>query len=127
MKIVVIDDDSAMSELIKILLLPITPDVVTLTSEPEEINSLKVIQPDIVLLDLMTQEINGCDVCKKIREFSNIPILVLSALDSPQLIADALDSGADDYLIKPVGSNILIAHINKLVRRNKSIANMFVI
>ena len=127
MKIVVIDDDSAMSELIKILLLPITPDVVTLTSEPEKINSLKAIQPDIVLLNLMAPAINGCEVCKKIREFSNTPILVLSALDSPQLIADSLDAGADDYLIKPVGSNILIAHINKLVRRNKSIANMFAI
>ena len=64
-------------------------------------------------------EMDGWQVCKQIRTFSDTPILILSALDSPGLVAAALDSGADDYLIKPVTSGVLVAYINKLVRRAK--------
>ena len=64
---------------------------------------------------------SGWQVSKAVREFSKVPILILSALDSPGLVAAALDAGADDYLIKPVPSNVLVAHINNLVRRNRLI------
>jgi DNA-binding response OmpR family regulator len=52
-----------------------------------------------------------------VREFSNVPIVILSALDDPAMIASALDAGADDYLVKPVSSSILVAHLNRLIRR----------
>ena len=121
MKIVVIDDDQAMTELLILLLLPITSNVIAAHSGEEGILITKEEDPDIILLDLMMPDMNGWDVCKKIREFSHTPILILSALDSPKFISQALEFGADDYIIKPVGSSILIAHINKLVRRNNSL------
>ncbi len=67
----------------------------------------------------MMPEMDGWEVCKAIREFSNLPILILSALDNPGMVAAALDAGADDYLIKPVPSGVLIAHINNLLRRSR--------
>jgi two-component system KDP operon response regulator KdpE len=73
--------------------------------------------PDVIILDLMMPDMDGYEVCAKIRDFSIVPILVLSALDMPGMVSKALDAGADDYLIKPVTSSILIAHLNNLVRR----------
>ena len=118
MKILVIDDDPAMTDLLTVLLIPASAEVITANSGPEGIRLVKEVGPDIVTLDLMMPDMNGWQVSKAIREFSQVPILILSALDSPGLVAAALDAGADDYLIKPVPSSVLLAHINKLVRRN---------
>jgi DNA-binding response OmpR family regulator len=118
MKILVIDDDPAMTDLLKLLLVPAAAEVITANSGPEGIKLANEGKPDVITLDLMMPDINGWQVCKAIRKISSIPILILSALDSPGLVAAALDAGADDYLIKPVPSSVLLAHINKLVRRN---------
>lgn len=117
MKILVIDDDPAMTDLLKLLLEPASNYVITANSGPEGIQLVKADSPDVVVLDLMMPDMNGWQVCKAVRDFSNVPILVLSALDSPGMVAAALDAGADDYLIKPVPSSVLVAHINKLMRR----------
>jgi two-component system, OmpR family, KDP operon response regulator KdpE len=119
MKILVIDDDLAMTDLLKLILEPASSAVLTANSGPEGINQTKSQSPDVVILDLMMPDMNGWQVCKAIREFSRVPILILSALDSPGLVAAALDAGADDYLIKPVPSSVLVAHINNLVRRTR--------
>jgi two-component system, OmpR family, response regulator len=71
----------------------------------------------VVILDLMMPGKNGWQVCAEARAFSSVPILILSALDSPGNVASALDAGADDYLIKPVPSNVLIAHLMTMTRR----------
>ncbi len=118
MKILVIDDDPAMTDLLKLLLAPAAAEVIAANSGPEGIRMANDTKPDVITLDLMMPDINGWQVCKAIRKVSSIPILILSALDSPGLVAAALDAGADDYLIKPVPSSVLLAHINKLVRRN---------
>ena len=65
----------------------------------------------------------GWQVCRDIRTFSKIPILVLSAVNNPEAVARALDEGADDYLIKPVPSGVLIAHIKNLIRRSRAEQN----
>ncbi len=118
MKILVIDDDPAMTDLLKLLLAPAAAEVIAANSGPDGIRLANDSKPDVITLDLMMPDINGWQVCKAIRKVSSIPILILSALDSPGLVAAALDAGADDYLIKPVPSSVLLAHINKLVRRN---------
>ena len=119
MKILVIDDDPAITELLKILLVPATSDVLTANSGEEGVELVKNESPEVVILDLMMPGMDGWQVCKHIREFSDVPIIILSALDNPGMVARTLDSGADDYLIKPVPSGTLIAHINNLVRRIK--------
>jgi DNA-binding response OmpR family regulator len=65
----------------------------------------------------MMPEIDGWEVCKAVRAFSDVPIIVLSALNDPSMIASVLDSGADDYLTKPTPSRVLVAHINRLIHR----------
>lgn len=116
-KILVIDDDEGMTELLTLLLAPASSEVITANTGEEGIELAKKHSPDVIILDLMMPEMNGWMVCKKVREFSDIPILILSAMDAPGMVAQALDVGADDYLVKPVSSGTLIAHLNKLVRR----------
>lgn len=119
MDILVIDDDPAMIELLKLLLEPMAANITASTSGGEGVDLLKTIKPDIVILDLMMPIMDGWQVCQSIREFSSVPILILSALDSPGVVATALNAGADDYLIKPVPSGVLTAHINNLLKRSK--------
>ena len=77
--------------------------------------------PDLVILDLMMPGMDGWQVCQDIRGISRIPIMILSVLDNPGLVARALDMGADDFLVKPVKSAVLIAHLNNLTRRSPEI------
>jgi DNA-binding response OmpR family regulator len=117
MRILVIDDDTGMTDLLTILLTPTGTDVISTNSPQEGVRLVQERQPNVVVIDLMLPDNTGFDVCKTIRENSDVPILVLSALDSPGMIAQALDKGADDFLTKPVSSATLIARLNKLVRR----------
>jgi two-component system KDP operon response regulator KdpE len=121
MKILVIDDDPAMTDIIRLMLEPTEAKVITAHSGDFGLEKLKTENPDIVLLDLMMSGMDGWQVCEKIRAISRVPIMILSVLDNPGLVARALDMGADDYLIKPVKSTTLIAHINNLTRRNMDI------
>jgi DNA-binding response OmpR family regulator len=116
-KILVIDDDEGMIELLSLLLAPASSQILTTSSGSRGIELVRQNDLDAIILDLMMPEMTGWMVCKSIREFSDVPILILTAMDSPGAIAQALDAGADDYLIKPVSSGTLIAHLNRLVRR----------
>jgi DNA-binding response OmpR family regulator len=92
-------------------------DVKVVNDGQNGIDLIEKIQPDIILLDLLMPELDGWEVCRAIKSGHQIPILILSAVDNPSRIADALNAGADDYLIKPVSAESLIAHINNLTRR----------
>jgi DNA-binding response OmpR family regulator len=118
MKILVIDDDPAMTEMIKILLEPVNLHVITSNKSPEGVQIAKSEMPDLIILDLMMPRMDGWEICKAIRAFASTPILILSALDDPGLVARSLNSGADDFLVKPVQANILLSRINMLLRRN---------
>lgn len=82
-------------------------------------------EPDIVIIDAGIPDQDGWKVCRDIRKFSQVPILILSILNNPEIVVRALDEGADDLLLKPVREEVLIAHINKLTRRNKTDMNGF--
>ena len=118
MRILIIDDDTGMTDLLTILLTPASTEVLIANTAQEGMRKILASHPDVVILDLMLPEINGFDLCRQIREVSSVPLLVLSALDSPAVIAQALDSGADEFLTKPTSSGTLIAHLKKLVRRS---------
>jgi DNA-binding response OmpR family regulator len=123
MKILVIDDDQAMTELLSLVLAPTKAQIFTSNSGEEGLKLVKEQNPDIVLLDLMMPKMDGWQVTENIRSISSVPILILSVMDNPGLVARALDKGADDYLVKPVPTGILIAHINNLTRRRMSATN----
>jgi two-component system KDP operon response regulator KdpE len=118
MRVLVIDDDPAMTDLLRLILQSTTALVLTANSGQEGIRLAQTKSPDIILLDLMMPDVDGWATCNAIRQFSQAPIIILSALDSPGVVAQALDAGADDYIIKPVTACSLIAHINKALRRN---------
>jgi two-component system response regulator MtrA len=117
LKVLAIDDDPAMTELLTLLLKTHGYNVVTANSGTDGVEAARKESPDVVILDLMMPGMDGWQVCAQIRTFSTVPILIFSALDSPGMVASALDAGADDYLVKPVPSGVLIAHLNKLTRR----------
>jgi DNA-binding response OmpR family regulator len=115
--ILTIDDDPAITELLSVILRANSFDVIIANSGEEGIWIAKEKSPRIVILDLMMPDMDGWQVCKAIRAFTSVPILILSALDDPSVVASILDAGADDYLVKPVPSAVLVAHLNKLTRR----------
>lgn len=120
-KILVIDDDIAIIELMSMLLKTHGFDVITANSGAEGIHLAKENSPNVILLDLMMPDVDGWQVCKAVRQFSSAPILILSAINDPRMVASVLDVGADDFLVKPVPSGVLVAHIRKMVRRTGSL------
>lgn len=72
--------------------------------------------PDLILLDLGLPDIDGMDVLKKLREFSTVPVIVISARTQEREKVEALDAGADDYITKPFGSEELLARIRTAIR-----------
>lgn len=123
-KIFVIDDDTAVTDLLSVLLNTQGFDVWATNSSTEGLSQIREKSPDLVILDLMMPEMDGWEVCKAVRAFSDVPIIVLSALNDPSMVASVLDAGADDYLTKPTPSRVLVAHIKRLVDRKNSSLSM---
>jgi DNA-binding response OmpR family regulator len=119
LKVLAIDDDPAMTDLLTLLLKTHGFEPVTANTGEDGVELVRRESPDVVILDLMMPGMDGWQVCAKLREFSNVPIIIFSALDSPGMVASALDAGADDYLVKPVPSGVLVAHLNKHARRHE--------
>jgi len=116
-KLLVIDDDTAVTDLLSLLLRSQGFEVFATNNSAEGLNMVREIEPDLVVLDLMMPEMDGWEVCRSVRQFSQVPIIILSALNDPSMIASVLDAGADDYLTKPTPSRVLVAHINRLTKR----------
>jgi DNA-binding response OmpR family regulator len=115
-KILIIDDDPSALELFQILLTP-NYYVLTASSGQEGLRLIKQSSPDLILLDLLMPGMDGWQVCGEIRKFSEIPIIIISVIDSSEVISNILNLGADVFMNKPVSSSRLIAHINTLIRR----------
>ena len=120
-KLLVIDDDSAVTDLLSLLLKSNGFEVAATNNSTEGLGMIRDLSPDVIILDLMMPEMDGWQICKAVREFSQVPIIILSALNDPSMIASVLDAGADDYLTKPTPSRVLIAHINRLINRTGSV------
>ncbi len=115
-----IDDDKVLTDMLKISLEPDTFDVITANSGEDGLAAARQQRPEVIILDLVMPGMSGWQVGKAIREDSRVPILVLSALDKPEVVTNALNEGADDFLIKPVSIEMLVAHINNLSRRARA-------
>ena len=118
-RILIIDDDWETTVLFKILLEPNQFEVFIANSGQQGIKLASETDPDVIMVDLLMPEMNGFMVCDEVRKFSKVPILVLTAISKPGTLSEALEHGADDYLIKPVKSSVLTAHLKRLVRRER--------
>jgi DNA-binding response OmpR family regulator len=119
MKILVVDDEDLLVKGIRFNLQNEGYDVITGSNGLEAVMLTQTERPDLVVLDVMMPEMDGLTACSKIREFSNIPIILLTAKaqDMDKLIG--FDHGADDYLTKPFNILELKARIRALLRRAK--------
>lgn len=116
-EVLLIDDDPDLAVMLRTLLRGQDFQIFAEYNGEDGIETCKAERPDVVILDLLMPGLDGWEVCEKIREFSDVPILILSALGSPGSVARALDAGADDYLIKPVHASLLASRLRTLVRR----------
>ena len=117
--ILVVDDDERTQHMLGSMLRLEGYRVITAISGTEALEHFNHESPDLILLDIMMPEIDGYDLCQSIREFSQVPIIMLTAKDSEQDTIDGLDVGADDYVTKPFLSKELLARIRASLRRTR--------
>jgi DNA-binding response OmpR family regulator len=118
-RVLIVDDDPETTDLFKILLEPQRFEILTANSGSQGVDLARQENPDVMVVDLFMPEMDGLSVCKEVRKFSNVPILMLSAISKPGLLSQAIEEGADGYLLKPMKSSVLIANINRLARRER--------
>jgi two-component system KDP operon response regulator KdpE len=119
-KILVIDDDPSLLRALRLGLHSGGHEVTTAASGEQGVSQAALSAPDIVILDLGLPDIDGIEVCRRIRQWSDVPIMVLSATETEGRKVAALDGGADDYVTKPFGMAELEARIRVALRRGKS-------
>jgi DNA-binding response OmpR family regulator len=116
-RVLIIDDDINMTGVLEVVLRDAGYEVLSSNSGIRGVELVQPNEPDVIILDLIMPEMDGWATCREIRAISQVPILILSVIDKPELIARALDEGADDYLVKPVPLNVLVARLKTLARR----------
>lgn len=119
-KILVVDDDPAIAEMLTIVLEAEGFDPVAVMDGNDAVPTFERLQPDLILLDLMLPGMNGVDICRTIRQNSTVPIVMLTAKTDTVDVVLGLESGADDYITKPFKPKELIARIRARLRRSDS-------
>ena len=117
--LLIIDDDAKLNELLKDFLKDFGFDVITATRPVRGLKKLKQAAPDLVILDIMLPEMDGFEVCRTIRQASNVPIIMLTARGEITDKVVGLELGADDYLAKPFEPRELVARIQSVLRRTR--------
>lgn len=115
--ILVVDDEPQILRVMRASLPPRGYEVVTARSGQEALDRIQKEMPNLIILDLVMPEMSGLEVCRQVREFSSVPVLVLSAKGSEHDKVTALDLGADDYITKPFSMDELLARVRAILRR----------
>ncbi len=116
-KILVVDDDKNICELLKLYLKKEGFEVIFAYDGSEAVSKAKSENPNLIILDVMMPIINGWEACKLIRQFTEVPIIMLTALDTTENKVQGLNIGADDYIVKPFEPVEVVARVNALLRR----------
>ena len=115
-RILVIEDDQSIAEMVGIMLRTEGFEVSYCADGNQAINAFQVVNPDLVLLDLMLPGRDGVDICRSIRVLSGVPIVMLTARSDTNDVVTGLEAGADDYIVKPIKNEELIARIRARLR-----------
>ena len=121
-RVLVVDDDVALAEMLGIVLRGEGFDPVFCADGGEAVQAFRDARPDIILLDLMLPGMDGIDVCRAIRQESGVPIVMLTAKNDTIDVVLGLESGADDYIVKPFKPKELVARLRARVRRSDETA-----
>lgn len=116
--VLVVDDDASLAEMLSIVLRQEGFDSRIVGRGDLALDAFRDYKPDLVLLDLMLPGKDGIDVCKEIRAESGVPIVMLTAKGDTVDVVVGLESGADDYIVKPFKPKELVARVRARVRRN---------
>lgn len=119
-KLLLIDDDPHFCQLMEVTLGTEGFKVEVAYDAISGLRKAYATTPDLVLLDLMLPDMDGWEACRRFREMSDVPIIMLTALDSPEHVVQGLELGADSYLVKPVTVEELAARIRAVLRRAPS-------
>ncbi|MAU13562.1 MAG: DNA-binding response regulator [Anaerolineaceae bacterium] len=117
-KVLIIDDEEPTVQLISMLLEKRGFETIKAFRAEEGLRKAYRHQPDLVLLDVMMPDMDGWDVCKRLREMSDVPIIFLTARDDVKDVVYGLEIGSDDYVVKPFNNDELIARIKAHLRRS---------
>ena len=116
-RVLVVDDEPQIVRGLRVVLRNAGFEVDSAGTKEEALDALSHRPPDAVLLDLVLPDGSGVDVCRQVREWSHVPIVVVSAVGDEREKVRALDAGADDYVTKPFGSQELTARLRAVLRR----------
>jgi two-component system, OmpR family, KDP operon response regulator KdpE len=116
-RILVCDDDPQIRRALSLILREAGYEVLIAATAEDALDRAAVAGPHLAIVDLLLPDHHGIDVCRRLREWSEIPILVLSAISDEQTKIDALHHGADDYVTKPFGPGELVARVSAALRR----------
>jgi two-component system KDP operon response regulator KdpE len=117
-KVLIVDDEPQARRVLRIALVSRAFEVSDARSGEEALEALRQEMPDVILLDLKMPGIGGLETCRLIRERSEVPIMIVSARKAEKEKVQALESGADDYVTKPLAIEELVARIHALTRRS---------
>ena len=121
-RILVVDDELSIIKLLRANLEAEGFEVLTAMDGAQALQTFEMELPDLVILDIMMPKMDGFEVCRRIREWSQIPVIMLSARGDVADKVKCLDLGADDYITKPFGKGELTARVKAVLRRTKSVA-----
>ncbi|HEU4675713.1 MAG TPA: MtrAB system response regulator MtrA [Motilibacteraceae bacterium] len=121
-RVLVVDDDTALAEMLGIVLRTEGFEPVFCSDGSKALAMFRDSRPDLVLLDLMLPGTDGIDVCRQIRAESGVPIVMLTATSDTMMVVVGLESGADDYVVKPFKPKELVARIRARLRRTEEVA-----
>ena len=115
-KILVVDDDLPLVKALRIGLTARGDEVTVAHTGADAVTQVALVDPDLVILDLGLPDMDGLEVCHRIRAFSDVPVIVLSAYGDERRKVEALDGGADDFITKPFGMPELEARLRVAAR-----------
>ncbi len=118
-KIIVVDDETRIRDLLRIILESRGFEVIEAKNGQEAVEEAKAHVPNLIILDVMMPAMDGFESCRRIREFSDCPILMLTAKGEDYDQIEGFDCGADDYVIKPFTPIVLEARVKALLRRSE--------
>ena len=116
-RVLVVDDEAPLVKLLRSCLRTEGYDVLAALNGADALDVVEREVPDLIILDLMMPVMDGLEFLRRMREWSQTPVLILSGRQSEQEKVECLDLGADDYLAKPFGVNELLARIRAILRR----------
>ena len=121
-KVLIVEDEQSISSFISMILTANGYDTIIVNTGEEALTMISSHCPDLIVLDLGLPDMDGLEVLRSVRKWSSLPIVVVSARNHERDKVEALDYGADDYLVKPFGTSELLARVRTAIRHTRTVS-----